>query len=159
MQLSYDGGMADTDAAAEYRGDDPCSLANAVAIVGEKWAFFVLREALAGATRFSEFRERLGIASDVLTTRLERLTGAGIVERREYREPGQRTRADYHLTDAGRRLGITILALQEWGDTFTPSRTASSVAVVDSGDRAVHVACVDERGRVVDPHDLRFVRT
>lgn len=146
------------ESAAEYRGSDPCSLANAVQVVGEKWSFFVLREALAGAFRFSEFRQRLGIASDVLTNRLDRLVAARIMERREYREPGQRARDAYHLTSGGRELGLAIVALQQWGDEFTPSRTPPSITVADASGGVVRAAYVDRQGTVLDPDDIRFVR-
>ncbi|MFQ1002344.1 winged helix-turn-helix transcriptional regulator [Modestobacter sp. SSW1-42] len=144
--------------AGEYRGSDPCSLANAVQVVGERWTFFILREALMGTTRFSEFRRRLGIASDVLTARLDTLVGAGIMARREYREPGQRPRADYHLTDAGRELSLSVLALQQWGDVHTPSRTPTSVAFRSPAGRAVTVAFVDQDGVVLEPADVELVR-
>lgn len=142
----------------EYRGTDPCSLANAVSVVGERWTFFVLREALAGATRFSEFRNRLGIASDVLTARLDTLVQAGIMERRPYQEPGQRLRDSYHLTEAGRRLALAVHALQQWGDAYTPSRTPSSVTFRTADGRPVSAVFVDDAGAVVKPDDVRAVR-
>lgn len=142
----------------EYRGPEPCSLAKAVQLVGEKWTFFVLREALAGTTRFSDFRRRLGVASDVLTNRLEALVSSGILVRQDYREPGHRPRAGYHLTDAGRRLGLAVVALQDWGDVHTPSRTVSSVVIEDADGRPVHAALVDDDDRPVDLARVRFVR-
>lgn len=144
--------------ADEYRGTDPCSLANAVQVVGEKWTFFILREALAGTTRFTEFRRRLGIAPDVLSNRLDRLVEAAILSREEYRERGQRPRNGYHLTPAGRELGVSILALQQWGDAWTPSRTPTSVGFRRPHGERVSVAFVDQNGCAIDPDDVAAVR-
>lgn len=142
----------------EYKGDDACSLARAVSVVGQRWSFFILREALAGTTRFSEFRQQLGIASDVLTTRLETLVAAGLMQKHEYRESSQRTRWSYHLTDGGRQMMLTIGALQQWGDEWTPSTVPTSVSFRDQHGRELTVAFVDPEGRVVPVDDVEPVR-
>ncbi|HEY1323849.1 MAG TPA: winged helix-turn-helix transcriptional regulator, partial [Streptosporangiaceae bacterium] len=46
--------------------DDACSIARTLGVVGERWTLLILREAFLGATRFAEFRDRLGVAPDVL---------------------------------------------------------------------------------------------
>src|ERR1700737_2916489 len=64
-----------------------CSAARALELVGERWTLLIVRNALfAGATRWSEFQTRLGIATNILTTRLDGLVDAGIMERRRYAE-------------------------------------------------------------------------
>ncbi|MEU4742046.1 helix-turn-helix domain-containing protein [Actinosynnema sp. NPDC023658] len=131
--------------------DSDCSLAKAVELVGERWTFFVLNEALLGASRFSEFRSRLGIASDVLAARLSKLVDSGLLTRQEYREPGQRPRDCYRLTDSGRRLSVVLCALQQWGDEHFPD-IASNVAYRTADGRAVSVRFVDDEG-VVTPVD------
>lgn len=147
------------DMRGDYRGSDPCSLANALDIVGERWAFFILREALAGTTRYAEFRAALGIASDVLADRLRTLVGAGVMERRSYREPGQRARESYHLTEAGRRLDLVIAAMQQWGDEYVPSAHPPTVAFVTGGDRPVRASFVDVEGAPVPQDEVRLERT
>ncbi|MFI9008878.1 winged helix-turn-helix transcriptional regulator [Actinosynnema sp. NPDC053489] len=131
-----------------------CSLVKAVELVGERWTFLVLREALAGATRFSEFRTRLGIASDVLAARLAKLVDSGVMVRREYREPGRRPRDAYCLTDAGRRLNVVLCALQEWGNEHLPD-TVSTVAYRADDGRRVRVRFVDGEGGVVPAGEVR----
>src|ERR1700761_7656533 len=69
-----------------------CSIARSLCVVGERWTFLILREAFFGVTRFSEFRDRLGVAPDVLTERLATLTEAGVLTREPYQEPGRRGR-------------------------------------------------------------------
>lgn len=142
----------------EYKGDDACSLARAVSVVGQRWSFFILREALAGTTRFSEFRKRLGVASDVLTTRLETLVAAGLMQMQEYRESSQRPRFSYHLTDGGRQMMLTIAALQQWGDEWTPSSIPTSVAFRDQQGRELKAAFIDPEGRVVPIDEVAPVR-
>src|SRR5690606_41303607 len=81
--------------------NDRCSIARSLQILGEKWALLVVREAVLGVTRFADFRARLGIAPDVLTARLEPLVAGGVLERRPYRDAGQRQRDADVSTYAG----------------------------------------------------------
>src|SRR6202041_793182 len=80
----------------------------------------VLREAFQGQTRFAGFRDRLGIAPDVLSDRLATLVEYGVMETVPYRDPGARSRAAYVLTPAGRELSVVLAALQQWGDEHLP---------------------------------------
>ncbi|QQQ76670.1 helix-turn-helix transcriptional regulator [Saccharothrix sp. 6-C] len=137
--------------------DGNCSLVKAVDLVGERWTFLVLCEALAGATRFSEFRARLGIASDVLAARLAKLVDSGLLARQTYREPGQRPRDGYCLTDAGRKMNVVLSALQEWGGAHL-SETAPTVAYRTGDGRPVQVRFVDGEGAVVPSGDVRSER-
>src|ERR1700733_853902 len=84
--------------AAETPPELMCSIARSLCVLGERWTFLILREAFFGVTRFSEFRDRLGVAPDVLTERLNTLTGAGVLPREPYQEPGRRARYAYQLT-------------------------------------------------------------
>jgi DNA-binding HxlR family transcriptional regulator len=97
-----------------------CSIRRALDVLGEKWTMLVLREAFYGLCRFDDFARALGCGRGVLSARLKTLTEAGILERREYKEPDQRTRAEYRLTDKGRDLFPAILALSQWSERWTP---------------------------------------
>lgn len=138
-------------------GPASCSLANTLAVLGERWTFLVLREALAGTTRFNDFRSTLGIAAEVLSTRLASLVDAGVMVRHSYREPGQRARDSYHLTDPGRELVVVLGALQQWGDEHTPASKEPAFAFTTDDGRKVSVAFVDEAGTAV-PAGEAFVR-
>lgn len=98
-----------------------CSVARSLQVVGEKWSLLIVRDAVWGSTRFSEFKEALGVSSDVLTDRLATLVDAGIMERRTYREEGSRERTSYHLTEAGEALRVVLAAFNTWGDAYRPS--------------------------------------
>jgi DNA-binding HxlR family transcriptional regulator len=130
-----------------------CSLTQTVEMIGERWKFLILREALGGATRFSEFRDVLGIASDVLANRLAALVESRILERREYRDPGQRRRSSYHLTAAGQELGLAVAALQEWGDRYRPSDQPALRFLGPAGS-PLTVRFVDGHGEFVATSDV-----
>jgi DNA-binding HxlR family transcriptional regulator len=109
-----------------------CQVVRTLDVVGEKWSLLIIRNALRGQTRFSQFRDQLGIPSDILTARLATLVSGGILEKRSYREQGSRERSSYHLTEAGRALNIVIAAMVQWGDQFNPSPHGQASFMVDA---------------------------
>jgi len=140
--------------------DRMCSIARSLEVLGERWTFLILREALSGTTRFADFRSELGMAPDVLSNRLATLVDAGVMEKQPYREPGARVRDSYHLTPAGRDLQLVLSALQQWGDEHRPYELGPTIVrrTVD-GDRPVHVGFIDDTGREVPLEGVAFVRT
>ncbi len=140
--------------------DSSCSIARSLGVLGERWTFLILREAFFGATRFAEFRDRLGVAPDVLSDRLATLVAYGVMEREPYQEPGARPRSAYRLTPAGRELQVVLSALQQWGDEHLPRPEGPSMLRrVRGTDGPVHVGYVDERGREVEPDDVAVIPT
>jgi DNA-binding HxlR family transcriptional regulator len=139
-------------------GGEQCSVARSLGVVGERWTFLILREAVLGVTRFAEFRERLGIASDVLTDRLTTLVEHGVLVREPYQQAGQRPRDAYVLTDAGRELEVVLGALQQWGDKHLPRPEGPSM-LRRAGGRPAHVAFVDDTGREVALEQVEVVPT
>jgi DNA-binding HxlR family transcriptional regulator len=95
-----------------------CPIAKAMEVVGTRSAFVLLREAFYGTSRFDDFAFRAGLSEAVTAARLRDLTEAGLLDRRPYREPGQRTRYDYHLTEMGADLFPALTALFQWGDRW-----------------------------------------
>jgi DNA-binding HxlR family transcriptional regulator len=93
-----------------------CSVARTLEVVGERWSLLILRDTFLGLSRFDEFQRSLGIATNVLAARLERLTQAGIMDKRPYQERPERF--EYTLTAKGRNLYPVIAALMEWGDRY-----------------------------------------
>lgn len=94
-----------------------CSAARALELVGERWTLLIVRNALfAGASRYGDFQKRLGIATNILTTRLDGLVDAGIMRRRRYSQNPDLY--EYLLTDKGCELAPIIFALTEWGDRW-----------------------------------------
>ena len=104
-----------------------CTIGAALSIVGEKWTFLVLREAFNGLRRFEDIRRRIAAPRQVLSDRLARLVAEGLLRKVPYREPGQRARSEYRLTDKGRALFPVIVALLEWGNTHAVSEAGPVV--------------------------------
>ncbi|MGI5483980.1 winged helix-turn-helix transcriptional regulator [Streptomyces lavendofoliae] len=94
----------------------PCSIADTLALVGEKYALLVLREVFLGVRRFDRIARNTGAPRDVLTARLRRLVDAGILEKAAYSE--RPPRFEYRPTDAGRDLHPVLLTLMAWGDRY-----------------------------------------
>ncbi|MCU1644099.1 MAG: transcriptional regulator, HxlR family [Nocardia sp.] len=135
----------------------PCSIAGALDLLGERWTLLVVRDASRGATRFSDFAERLGLPPDVLTDRLRKLVHAGILEKRPYREPGRRARDSYHLTAAGNELIPLLIALMHWGDSQVNDPDRPPVIATDSATgKILRLALVDEDGRETQSSDVEF---
>ena len=91
-----------------------CSIADALSIVGDRYSLLIVREIGYGYVRFKDLAAFTGAPRDVLTSRLRRLEGVGVLERVMYSE--RPPRFEYHLTDAGGALRPIVLALKEWGD-------------------------------------------
>jgi DNA-binding HxlR family transcriptional regulator len=138
-------------------GNEPsCSIERSLEVLGERWTLLILRNAFRGTTRFADFRTSLGIAPNLLSTRLRTLVAAGILEPRQYREPGSRSRVSYHLTDSGSRLRTVLAALQQWGDEHRPRPDGPSlVRRSRTSGRPVRVALVDDdTGKEIPLEDL-----
>jgi DNA-binding HxlR family transcriptional regulator len=95
-----------------------CSIAKALEIVSTRSAFLLLREAFYGTERFDDFAERVGISDPVAAARLKELVADGLLVREPYREPGQRTRYAYRLSEMGAELFPALAALMQWGDRW-----------------------------------------
>jgi DNA-binding HxlR family transcriptional regulator len=135
-----------------------CSIARTLEVVGDKWSLLVVREAFWGRTRFGEFRERLGVAPDILADRLRKLVEWGIFDVRAYRESGSRPRDEYVLTDRGRDLAPVLAALTAWGDTHRPTPHGPASSFVDSASgRAVTASLVDADLRPVEPRLVELI--
>jgi DNA-binding HxlR family transcriptional regulator len=94
----------------------PCSLARSLQIVGEWWTMLVLRDICFGHNRFELIHEHLGIARNILKTRLDTLVGHGLAERRRYQS--RPDRYEYVATEMGVELVPVFLAMVAWGDRF-----------------------------------------
>jgi DNA-binding HxlR family transcriptional regulator len=108
-----------------YEGQN-CSIARTLEVVGERWTLLIVRDALLGATRFDEFQVSLGIARNVLASRLASLVENGIFDRVMYQH--RPVRHEYRLTAKGRDLGVVVIALMQWGDKYEAPDGAPRIA-------------------------------
>src|SRR5919199_193783 len=101
---------------------DRCTIARALDVVTTRSAFLILREAFYGTTRFDDFAQRVGLSDAATAARLRELVEQGLLRREDYREPGQRTRQRYLLTEKGADLFPALVALMQWGDKWLDER-------------------------------------
>ena len=132
-----------------------CSIPPAVELIGEKWAFLILRGALNGLQHFEEFQAGLGIARNILSDRLARLVGGGILERAA--DPSDKRKVVYSLTPKGEGLLPVVLALRQWGEEWGYGKMR--VVLADKRDgRPVRKICVQAHdGRELELHDLTWI--
>jgi DNA-binding HxlR family transcriptional regulator len=127
-----------------------CSLARTLEIVGDWWTLLIVRDAFLGVRRFGDFQRSLGIAKNILATRLERLCEGGILER-----SGPDRRPLYQLTEKGRGLVPAMVALMQWGDKWV-SGNRPPVIVTDQRGRPVSPVKLQGRNGDVDVQTVRF---
>jgi len=106
-----------------------CSIAASLALLGEKWTLLVLRDAFNGVRRFEDMYQRIGAPRQVLSARLSRLVDEGVLRRVPYREPGQRQRDEYRLTQKGLDLYPVLVALMHWGDKWAADPDGPAVTL------------------------------
>jgi DNA-binding HxlR family transcriptional regulator len=109
------------------RYDDPCGIARALDVIGDRWALLVVRELIFGPKRFRQLRDGLhGISPNVLSQRLRDLEDASVVRRGVLDPPA--SVAIYELTGRGRALEPILLDLGRWG-SLEPVTTSSGLSV------------------------------
>lgn len=135
-----------------------CPVARSLDVIGDWWSLLIIRNALHGATRFSDFQQNLGMAKNILSTRLQQLVDDGVFETRPSAERADRN--EYHLTEKGRRLQLVLLALRQWGEENLFDSGEEITLLLDKKDgrplRKLVVASED--GRQLAPEDVE-VRT
>ena len=144
------GRLADRDA---WSAVGKCPIENTIALLGTKSAMLIMREAYYGTTRFEDFWRRVGVTKAAASARLNELVEAGLLQRRPYKEPGQRSRDEYVLTNAGLDFMPVVWAMFEWGRRHLPYSPQLRLAHRDCGAEAtVEVRC--ERGHHVPADEL-----
>src|SRR5580700_3424435 len=92
-----------------------CAVGAAVAIIGERATFLVLREAFNGVRRFADMQRRTGIPRQVLSDRLGRLVSEGLLRKEPYQDSGHLSRHDSPPTEKGLDLYPVLVGLMQWG--------------------------------------------
>ncbi len=97
-----------------------CPLAMAAEVLCTRWTMVLMRELIAGSTRFNDLRRGVPkMSPTLLSQRLKDLEEAGVVERRPV--PSERGVMEYHLTEAGRDLRDVVIAMGMWGQKWVES--------------------------------------
>jgi DNA-binding HxlR family transcriptional regulator len=128
-----------------------CSLARALGAVGDWWTLLIVRDAFLGATRFGEFQQSLGIAKNILASRLDGLVAAGILLR-----GGSDARPTYTLTRKGQEMLPALVALMQWGDKWESGNRPPMIVTDEDGKAVEPVRVEGGRGRVMTADEIRF---
>ena len=132
-----------------------CPLPPAVELIGEKWAFLILRGALNGLQHFEQFQAGLGIARNILSNRLGKLVNGGILERRA--DPDDRRKVVYSLSAKGEALLPVVLALRQWGEEWGHGQHDIMLADQRDGQPIQRIAVHAQDGRELSLHELMWV--
>ena len=132
-----------------------CPLPSAVGLIGEKWAFLILRGALNGLEHFEQFQAGLGIARNILSNRLAKLVEGEILERSL--DPVDRRKVVYSLSPKGEALLPVVLALRQWGEDW--GHGCQEIFLADKRDgKPVRRICVQAHdGRELKLGDMMWV--
>lgn len=133
-----------------------CSIAAALAAVGERWSFLILRGAFNGLRHFEEFQSTLGIARNILSSRLAALVENGILERQP--DPTDRRKVAYVLTDKGVDLLPVLISLRQWGEKWVSDAPSNPVLVDRETRRPIAPMAVRAQdGRTLSLHELEWL--
>ena len=132
-----------------------CPIPAAVELIGEKWAFLILRGAFNDLYHFEEFQAGLGIARNILSDRLGKLVAGGILERSP--DPSDKRKVIYSLTPKGEALMPVVLAVRQWGEEW--GNVEPTIVLADKRDgKPVRKICVQAHdGRELRLGDMTWI--
>ncbi|MFJ4386608.1 winged helix-turn-helix transcriptional regulator [Pseudomonas sp. NPDC089408] len=130
-----------------------CPVARALEVLGDRWALMILRDAFDGLRRFSEFQKNLGLAKNILASRLKLLVESGLLAM----QPASDGSAykEYVLTEKGRSVFPVVVGLRQWGERFLFEAGEARSELVEGasgqGLETMQVRAID--GRVLNAED------
>ena len=134
-----------------------CGIAQALEVLGDWWTLLIVRDAFFGVRRFGDFERNLGIAKNVLSSRLQHLVEEGVFNLVDVGSEGQRF--EYHLSEKGEALLPVLTALRDWSDEWVFGPGYEPVIVKDrrTGRQIPKLRVTDSEGRTLSRRDLRTV--
>jgi DNA-binding HxlR family transcriptional regulator len=133
---------------------DECPIARALNVIGDWWSLLIIRDALLGRRRFGEFQRSLGLAKNILTTRLRLLVEEGIMAT----VPASDGSAyqEYVLTEKGQGVFPVLVALRQWSEAFDAHPEQITTLMVDreTGSPVEKLALYSKDGRLLGPSDV-----
>ncbi|HVJ52810.1 MAG TPA: helix-turn-helix domain-containing protein [Aliidongia sp.] len=134
--------------------DAHCPVARSLDVVGDWWTLLIVRDALNGARRFSEFQKGLGLAKNILSGRLRKMVADGILELRPAADGG--AHHEYHLTEKGTRLRMVLTALRQWGEQNLFAEGEPMMVAMDkeTGQPIARLVLAREDGTRLGPTDV-----
>ncbi|MGO2368321.1 MAG: winged helix-turn-helix transcriptional regulator [Serratia sp. (in: enterobacteria)] len=138
--------------------DAQCPVARTLDVIGDWWSLLIVRDAFDGVRRFSEFQKGLGMAKNILSTRLRTLVAHGILEIAPASDGS--AYQEYLLTDKGQALFPVIVGLRQWGEDylFKEGETRSTLVENDSGLTIPRMTPTGSDGQTLTPLNTRVVK-
>ncbi|QND52367.1 helix-turn-helix transcriptional regulator [Phyllobacterium sp. 628] len=137
--------------------DDPCPVARPLDAIGDWWSLLIIRDAFEGSRRFGEFQKNLGLAKNILATRLRNLVAHGIFTLEPCADGSAYN--EYVLTDKGRGLFPLLVALRQWGEDYFSDAYEPRARLVDrqTGKPVRRLELRSDDGRLLKPEDTVVV--
>jgi DNA-binding HxlR family transcriptional regulator len=137
-------------------GGANCAIARSLQVVGDWWSLLIVRDAFLGMQRFGEFQKSIGLAKNILSSRLKKLVDEEIF-RIEHGDNSSSVHR-YVLTERGERLGVVLVALWQWGEEncFQPGEFGAVLVDQASGQPLAKLEITTIDGQVLGPHEFRM---
>ena len=137
--------------------EDKCPVARSLDIIGDWWTLLIVRDALAGVTRFNDFGRSLGAAKSSLSTRLKTLVDQGIFEIRPASDGS--AYQEYALTSKGRALAPVLISLVQWGTAhaFKPGDPISRFVDKKNKRPLKKIELKSSDGKVLRSSDIQWL--
>lgn len=128
---------------------ETCPVARTLDVVGDRWSMLIVRDAFDGASRFSDFQRRLGVARNILADRLRTLVEHGILALQPAADGS--AYQEYVLTEKGADLFTVVVALRQWGERhlFAAGEARSELVDTVSGRPLAALRPMSADGKVV----------
>ncbi len=137
---------------------DVCSIARALDVIGDWWSLLIIRDALSGVRRFSDFQRRLGVAKNILSTRLRTLVAHELLEQ----VPAEDGSAyqDYQPTAKAQGLLPVLLALGQWGSEHLFEQNETCAMMIDTLNEQplAKLSLRAQDGRELSPKEIKIQR-
>lgn len=135
-----------------------CPVARTLDIIGDRWSLMIIRDAFDGIRRFSEFQKSLGVAKNILASRLKALVDVGVFDV----QPASDGSAykEYVLTEKGQEIFPIVVSLRQWGERFLFSAQETRSVLLDnaSGEPLKPIEVRASNGQKLQPWDCHRVR-
>jgi DNA-binding HxlR family transcriptional regulator len=130
-----------------------CPVERTLEAIGERWSLMIIRDAFDDIRRFSEFQKSLGVAKNILASRLKTLVEVGVFDVRPASDGS--AYKEYALTDKGRQLFPVIVCMRQWGERFMfkPGETRSVLVDNQSTQPLMTIDVRSSDGQKLGPAD------
>ncbi|QAY91245.1 helix-turn-helix domain-containing protein [Pseudomonas sp. ACM7] len=135
-----------------------CPVARTLEAIGDRWSLMIIRDAFDDIRRFSEFQKSLGVAKNILASRLKTLVEVGVFDVRPASDGS--AYKEYVLTDKGREIFPVVVSMRQWGERFLfkPEETRSVLLDNESGQSLMPIDVRSSSGQKLGPSDCHRVR-